>query len=47
MNSLGVASGYSTKQCAFATIGYGLTDAEVTVLTNAVQSFQTSLGRQV
>lgn len=37
----------STKQCAFASIGDGLTDAEVLSFYNAVQTFQTTLGRQV
>ena len=41
------AQWYSNAQCAFASIGDGLTDAEVTSFTNAVQSFQTTLGRQV
>jgi hypothetical protein len=47
LNNLNIATGYSTKQCAFATIGDGLTDAEANTLTDAVQSFQTTLGRQV
>lgn len=38
---------YSAKQCAFASIGDGLTDAEVTAFRTAVQNFQTTLGRQV
>lgn len=38
---------YSTKQCAFSTIGDGLTDAEALAFYNAVQTFQTSLNRQV
>jgi hypothetical protein len=46
-NSNGVAVYYSGKQCAFASIGDGLTDAEVTSLYNAVQLFNTTLGRQV
>lgn len=46
-NSNGVAVYYSGKQCAFASIGDGLTDAEVTSLYNAVQTFNTTLGRQV
>ena len=35
------------KQCAFASIGDGLTDAESLALYNAVQTFNTTLGRQV
>jgi len=38
---------YSTKQCAFASIGDGLSDAEALALYNAVQLFNTTLGRQV
>jgi len=38
---------YSSKECAFSTIGDGLTDAEATTFYNAVQAFQTTLGRQV
>jgi hypothetical protein len=47
---LGVTNGlgpYSTKQCAFASIGDGLTDVEATNFYTAVQAFQTTLGRQV
>jgi hypothetical protein len=35
------------KQCAFASIGDGLTDAEALAFYNAVQTFNTTLGRQV
>ena len=38
---------YSSGQCAFATIGDGLTDAEALAFYNIVQTFQTTLGRQV
>jgi len=38
---------YSNKQCAFASIGDGLTDAEAANFYTAVQAFQTTLGRQV
>ena len=38
---------YSARQCAFASIGDGLTDAEALSFYNAVQTFQTTLGRQV
>ena len=37
----------SSKECAFATIGDGLTDTEAANLYTAVQTFQTTLGRQV
>jgi hypothetical protein len=43
----GTAQFFSTKECAFATIGDGLTDTDATALYNIVQRFQTSLGRQV
>jgi hypothetical protein len=38
---------YSAKQCAFASIGDGLTDAEALAFYNAVQTFNTTLNRQV
>jgi len=38
---------FSNKECAFATIGDGLTDAEAVSLYNIVQNFQTTLSRQV
>lgn len=38
---------YGNKECSFSTIGDGLTDSEVTALHNAVQTFNTTLGRQV
>lgn len=38
---------FSNKQCAFASIGNGLTDAEASSFYNAVQTYQTTLGRQV
>ena len=42
------ASGsFSNKQYAFATIGSGLSDAEVSALYSTIQSFQTTLSRQV
>jgi hypothetical protein len=41
------ASFYTDKECAFASIGQGLSDAEVTSLNTLVQAFQTSLGRNV
>jgi hypothetical protein len=38
---------WSTKECAFASIGDGLTDTEAANFYTAVQAFQTTLGRQV
>ena len=52
-NSFYIGSGngnnpnYSNKQCAFASIGDGLTDTEAANFYTAVQKFQTTLGRQV
>lgn len=37
----------SNRQCAFASIGDGLTDTEASDFYTAVQAFQTTLGRQV
>lgn len=49
LNNLVVSSNkfYSTKQCAFASIGDGLTDTEAANFYTAVQAYQTTLGRQV
>jgi hypothetical protein len=46
-NTNGVIGNYDNRECAFASIGDGLTDAEATAFYNAVQTFQTTLGRQV
>ena len=46
-NSSGVISNFDNKQCAFASIGDGLTDAEALALYNAVQLFNTTLSRNV
>jgi len=46
-NSNGSAIYYSTKQCAFASIGDGLTDAEAADFYTAVQNFQIALGRAI
>jgi hypothetical protein len=40
-------SNVSSRQYAFASIGSGLTDAEAVALNSSVQTFQTTLGRQV
>jgi hypothetical protein len=42
-----VPSNYSTKQCAFASIGSGLSDTDAANFYTNVQTFQTSLSRQV
>lgn len=41
------AFGFSTKQCAFSTIGDGLTDTEAANLYTRVQAYQTALNRQI
>jgi len=41
------ANRYDTRECAFASIGDGLTDTEAANFYTAVQKFQTTLGRQV
>ena len=46
-NNNGVPDLYSSRQLAFAHIGTGLTQAECTLLYNRIQTFQTTLGRQV
>jgi len=46
-NDTGLVQYYSTKQCAFASIGDGLTDAEAANFYTAVQAYQTTLSRQV
>ena len=42
-----VAGFFSNRECAFASIGSGLTDAEAAALYTAVQAFNTTLSRQV
>jgi hypothetical protein len=46
-NSAGVPSLFSNKQCALASIGGGLSLTEAANFYTAVQSFQTSIGRQI
>ncbi len=46
-NLNGIATYYSVRQQAFASIGDGLTDTEAANFYTAVQTFQTTLGRQV
>jgi hypothetical protein len=41
------AANFSSKECAFASIGDDLSDTEAANLYSAVQSFQTTLSRQV
>jgi len=46
-NNAGVAFFYSGKECAFASIGDGLSDTEASNLYTAVQAFQTTLLRNI
>jgi hypothetical protein len=46
-NYLGGLYAPTTKQCAFASIGDGLTDTEAANFYTAVQAYQTRLGRAV
>ena len=46
-NANGTAANYTTKQCAFASIGDGLTDTDATNFYTAVQAYQTTLSRNV
>ena len=43
----GTKSLFSSRECAFASIGDGLTETEAINLSTAIQRFQTTLGRQV
>jgi hypothetical protein len=43
----GSASRFSTRQCAFASLGDGLDDTQASNFYTAVQAFQTTLSRQV
>jgi hypothetical protein len=47
MNNSNVSAGNLSYECAFASLGDGLTDTEASNLYTAVQRFQTTLGRQV
>lgn len=38
---------FTDRECAFASVGDGLSDGDVAALYTAVQAFQTTLGRQV
>ena len=46
-NDGGSAAVFSDKQCAFASIGDGLTDTQASNFYTAVQAFQTTLSRNV
>jgi hypothetical protein len=46
-NESGTALRFDNKECAFASIGSGLSDAEASTLYTLVQAMQTSLSRNV
>jgi hypothetical protein len=46
-NENGTAAKFSDRQCAFASIGDGLTDTQASDFYTAVQAFQTTLSRNV
>jgi hypothetical protein len=46
-NDSGTAVQFGNRECAFATIGDGLTDTQAANFYTAVQAFQTTLSRQV
>ena len=46
-NNTGGATGFTDRQCAFAAIGGGLTAGQSLTFYNIVQTFQTTLSRQV
>jgi len=46
-NSNGVAVYYSSKECAFATIGDGLTDLESQLFYQITEKYQVALGRNI
>lgn len=46
-NNTGTIGAYSNKECAFLFIGDGMNSTEAGNLYNSIQSYQTTLGRQV
>lgn len=46
-DSVNAPTGYVPAECAFASMGDGLTDSEALAYYNAVNTFNTTLGRQV
>lgn len=47
ISDLATASFFTNKECAFASIGSGLSDTEMTSLYTIVQAYQTTLSRNV
>ncbi len=45
--NIGGGNQYAARECAFASIGDGLTNTDTSNLYTAVQAFQTTLGRNV
>lgn len=46
-NASGTADGFSSRECAWASIGEGLSAAEAVTLNTIITAFQTALGRNV
>jgi hypothetical protein len=46
-NANGTANGFSSNECAFASIGEGLNNTQASNFYASIQAFQTTLGRQV
>jgi hypothetical protein len=46
-NNAGTPQFFTTKQCAFSTLGTGLTNTDASNLYSTIQTFQTTLSRQV
>jgi hypothetical protein len=46
-NELGLAAKFSDRECAFSSVGDGLTDTQASNFYTAVQAFQTTLSRNV
>ena len=47
LNNNGTAANWSPKECAYASVGDGLTDLEIKNLYTIVQAYETALNRQV
>jgi hypothetical protein len=46
VNNYGTASFFNPRECAFSSLGNGLTPTEASAFYSAVQTFNTSLSRQ-
>jgi hypothetical protein len=47
MNNVGVDKYYSPRKFSFVSFGYGLTDSEVSTLSSIINTFQTTLSRNI